>query len=308
MSPMARFARGILWLGVVIAVSVAGSGLVLALDHPQTDAGRPELTARGDALVEPRLAAIAPSLSMLADAANGLAEDGRDALVHLRGQQVDLTRSDLAAGDAVIEKIAVLAPGLKAARDAILTGTSVDAIARGNADRVAQVSDAVDAMARLATSWTAVTAAAPAPIAVLDALAQHDKLVVEATDAARTPDWDTALLRLSDAATSLRRLEDTSAGLKAHGFDVTTLDGWVLRLSDFDGSLVKLYTLLQASNGAMTAEASAALDQVNLAKAALPPDNAGLSVIVSDIGGQRITEALLAIERARGAIEVATGR
>jgi len=89
---------------------------------------------------------------------------------------------------------------------------------------------------------------------------------------------------------------------------VTTLDAWVLRLSDYDSALKKLYTLLQASGGVMTPDATVALENVTKAQAALPPNTTGLTVIVSDIGGGRITQALLEIERARRAIGVAAGR
>jgi molecular chaperone DnaK (HSP70) len=58
----------------------------------------------------------------------------------------------------------------------------------------------------------------------------------------------------------------------------------------------------------MTPEATVALENVTKAQAALPPNTTGLTVIVSDIGGGRITQALLEIERARRAIGVAAGR
>jgi hypothetical protein len=302
------FWRGTLWLAVVVVISVAGSGLVVALDHPQTDAGRPELTAKGDALVTPRLAAMAPAASDLADAADALARNGRDALIHLRSQQVDLTRSDLAAGDEVIAALATLVSSAAAARDTLLEGTSLHSVGTADQDQIAQIDAAVAAAASLPTSWANLAAATPAPTAVLEALAAHDGLVVQATDAARTADWATALQRLVDAAEPVARVSGVSAQLKGKGFDVTTLDGWVLRLTDYDRALGTLYTLLEASKGVMTAEASAALENVNLAQAALPPSTDALSVIVSDIGGQRITEALLEIDRARRAIGLAAGR
>jgi hypothetical protein len=303
-----RFWRGMLWLGVVIVVSVAGSGLVLALDHPETDASRPELTAKGDAIVGPRLAAMSQGLSDLADATDTLAKHGRDALVHLRGQQLDLVRSDLAAGDQVVAQLGTLVASVKAAREGALQGTTLNAIGTANRDRIAQIDAALAASATLPASWAGLASAAPPPIAVLEALAAHDVLVVQATTAGRVPDWLTALQRLSEAAVQLDRVTGMSAQLKANGLDVTTLDAWVLRLSDYDSALKKLYTLLQASGGVMTPEATVALENVTKTQAALPPNTTGLTVIVSDIGGGRITQALLEIERARRAIGVAAGR
>jgi hypothetical protein len=303
-----NFWRGVLWLGVVIIVSVAGSGLVLALDHPQTDAGRPELTARGDALAGPRLTAMMLALSDLADAADSLAKHGRDALGHLRGQQPDQVRSDLAAGDQVVAQLGSVVESIRSARAGVLEGTALDAIGVANQDRIAQIDAALVSEAGLPGSWAGLAAAAPPPIIVLQALAAHDALVVRATAAGRIPDWPTALQRLSEAAIQLDRVRRTSAQVSAKGLDVTTLDSWVLRLSDYDGALAKLYTLLEASKGIVTSEASVALENVRRAQAALPPDTTGLTVIVSDIGGQSITQALLDIERARRAIGVAAGR
>lgn len=303
-----RFWRGVLWLCVVIVVSIAGSGLVLALDHAETDAGRPELTAKGDALVGPRLAAMSPGLSALADATDALARHGRDALIHLRGQELDLVRSELAAGDQVVAQLGTFLASVRAARDSILQGTALNAIGTRNRDRIAQIDAALAAGSTLPTSWLTLAAAAPTPIGVLEALASHDALVVQATAAGRVPDWTTALQRLSEAAVRLDRVTRTSAQLKAKGLDVATLDAWILRLSDYDGALTKLYTLLQSSGGVMTPEASVAVENVRRTQAALPPNTTGLAVIVSDIGGQSITQALLEIERARKAIEVAAGR
>jgi hypothetical protein len=307
-STAARLGRGIFWLGVVLVISVAGSGLVLALDHPQTDAGRPELTARGDVIVGPRLVAMGPALSGLADAADALAKHGRDALIHLRGQQIDLARADLVAGDQVAGQVGTLAATVKAARDTLLDGTTRNPIGTANQDRIAQIDAALTAAVRIPGSWAGLAAAAPSPILVLESLAAHDVLVVQATDAARASDWSTALQRLTDATVPLGRASTISTQLKGRGFDVSTLDGWILRLSDYDAALAKLYTLLQASSGVMTGTSSAALVAVNRAQAALPPDTTGLTVIVSDIGGQRITQALLEIERARRAIGLAAGR
>ncbi len=300
--------RGILWLGVVIMVSISGSGLVLALDHAQTDSSRPELTAKGDALVGPRLAAMTPALSDVADAADTLAGHGRDALLHLRGQQLELVRSDLAAGDQVVARLGTLVASVRAARDGVLAGTTMGWIGTANQDRIAQIDAALSTSVAVPTSWATLTGAAPSPIAVLESLAAHDKLVVQATDAGRTSNWPMALQRLSDATTQLDRVRRTSAQLKAKGFDVTILDEWVLRLADYDSAVVKLYTLLQASRGIITSEAFVALENVRRTQAALPPDTTGLTVIVSDIGGQRITQALLEIELARRAIGVAAGR
>ena len=65
-------------------MAVAGAGLILTLDHPPTDEGRPELTARGHALVAPRLTALEPDLEALAVSGDAVASAGRDTLTRLR--------------------------------------------------------------------------------------------------------------------------------------------------------------------------------------------------------------------------------
>ena len=173
---------------------------------------------------------MAPAAAELADAADALATIGRNALVHLRGQQLDLARSEIAAGDRAVAGMATLVASVTAARRTLLDGTTLASINTTNQDRAAQIDAAITAAGGLPGSWARLAAAAPAPLTVLETLAAHDKLVVQATDAARTSDWTTALRRLSDAAGSAGRVAAISAQLKGKGLDVTTLDGWVARL------------------------------------------------------------------------------
>lgn len=289
-------------------ISIAGAGLVLALDHPQTDAGRPELTARGDAIIGPRLAALAPQDAALADAADGLAAHGRAALLDLRSQKTDAVRSDIAAGDQSLTDLGTAVAALTTSRNGLLDGTSLDRVSGANRDRVGAIDAAIAASALIPAGWQQIGDNAVLPVSVLESLSGHDAAVIAATTSARAADYTTALAHLGDAAAALasaRHLSDLASG---KGRDVSTLTGLILRSSDYDTALTRLYTLLQQSGGVMTPDASAALADVERAQTALPPDTSPLVVIASDLGGNTMTQGLIAIEGARDPIDRAAGR
>ena len=303
-----RTAGVLAWVAVIAILSFGGAGLIVTLDHAQTDAARPELTARGDAIVAPRLNALDPSIASLADSAAALAQHGRDALLHLQGSQLDQVKADLAAGDLALADARAAVESLKQMRATLLDGTSADYINAANQGRIAAVDAAITAADGLADAWGTVADPPVRTATVLGTLAQHDALVIQATGAARASDFSTALARLSDAQTVLataRREADQAAG---KGFETSTLVALIGRDADYDAALTMLYTLLRDSGGLMTDDAIAAKVAVDRAQAALPGNNSVLVVIVGDLGGDAMTSGLLAIERARDPINTAADR
>ncbi len=92
-----------LWFLVLLIVSVAGAGLILSVDHAPTEEGRPELTARGHAIVAPRLDAMDADLQQLAGTGDGIAAAGRDTFTRLRALDTARTQAALDAGDTAVE-------------------------------------------------------------------------------------------------------------------------------------------------------------------------------------------------------------
>lgn len=294
------------WVIVIGVVAFAGAGLVVALDHTQSD--RPELTARGDAVVGPRLDALSPGISTLADASADLASKGRDVLAAMRAFDPDRTRDAVAAGDAALTKALQAAQAVSPGVEHLMNGVAPDHVSVALRQRAGMVGTAVDAAGGLPGAWDEIAGATAMPVLLMSALGDHDRLVLEATDAARAANYDEALSSLTKAREALARATEVRDKAAAAGRDVSTLDGWAVRLADYDAALTRLYRLMVASGGISTPETQPALAQVDAAHAALPKNNDALVIIVDDIGGQDVTRGLLAIEEARGPIDRAADR
>ncbi|MEA2623045.1 MAG: hypothetical protein QOH61_1955 [Chloroflexota bacterium] len=302
---MVRVGGGVAWIVFVVAVAISGAGLALALDHPQTDAGRPELTARGDGLVAPRLAALHPALAELTAAVEDLATHAREASSHLRRRETAEVRSALAAGDASLVGVAVASSRVDAGRRALLDGTSIVALGETTRASVEHLDGALLAARQIPDAWAGIAGGATLPITVLDALTEHDRLVLAATEAARAADYKTAQTRLVEARGALDRARQTAVRAANAGRDATTLTDWIVRSANYDDALTGLYALLIQTGGTVTPEATAALAAVDRAKQALPKDTSALVIIVSDLGGGQVTLGLIELDRLRGAITLA---
>lgn len=300
--------HGLAWTIVIGVVAFAGAGLIVALDHTQSDHDRPELTARGDAAVGPRLEALAPGVSTLADASADLASKGRDVLAAMRAFDPDRTRDAVVAGDAALTQALQAAQAVAPGVEHLMDGVAADHVSVALLQRAGMVGTAVDAAGGLPAAWDQIAGATAMPILLMSALGDHDRLVLEATDAARGANYDEALSSLAKAGDALARVTGLRDKAAAAGKDVSTLDAWAIRLADYDAALTHLYRLMVASGGLPTPDTQAALAQVDAAHAALPKNNDALVIIVDDIGGQDVTRGLLAIEEARGPIDRAADR
>ncbi len=151
---MATVARMAVWCCSI--VSIAGAGLVLSLDHAPTEEGRPELTARGHALVAPRLAAMDTEVQRLATAGDAMAAAGRDTLTRLRALDVADSEAALDAGDMAIDRrLGASRERLAAARATLLDGTSLTALPTSDRLRIGTIDAAIAAAGELPGYWEA---------------------------------------------------------------------------------------------------------------------------------------------------------
>jgi hypothetical protein len=305
--PPARSRANLAWFALIAIVAVAGAGLVTSLDHARTEAGRPELTAHDHALVTSRLAALQPSLAGLATAVDATAGHGRDVLTSLRRLDPTATNAALDAGTAELAALASARGALTASRATLLDGTTTDGTPAGDLVRVAAIDSAITAAGAIPAEWTQVAASVDAPLALLALLDTHDQQVVAAAGSGRAERYPDALSSLGAAGMTLDRARAISAQAARRGLDTATLDSWMGHLAVYDAALSKLYAALESSGGALTTEVQADLAAVDTAQAALPGDRTGLVLIVTDLGGVPITDALLRIEAARGAVDSAAG-
>src|SRR5688572_1475703 len=135
--------RAIAWLGLIVVVAIAGAGLVLSLDHPRTDAARPELTARGHALIAPRLAAIQPTLLALSAAGALLGTSGRGVLSGLRQLDPAAVTAALDAGDTALPALTSEGARLPSLREGLLDGPAAGRLPAADVDRIAAIDAAI---------------------------------------------------------------------------------------------------------------------------------------------------------------------
>ncbi len=298
-----RVGSAVAWLVMLCIVGIAGAGLILTLDHAPTEEGRPELTARGARIVEPRLAAIDADMLQAAAAGDDIAAAGRQTLTRLRSLDPQRVDAALTAGDTAVADLVAARDRIVAARATLLDGTTSTALPAADRVRIGAIDSAIAAVGELPGYWDQVRFAASAPQELVEDLAAHDARVVAATDAGRAGQWADALARLSNASRYLGLAQAVRETAHQQGLDVTTLDDLLDRLATYDTALTDLYSALQASDGRTTRASSAAEARVNTAQAELPQDQTALVVIVSDLAGPTITPTLLSIESARGALE-----
>jgi len=303
-----RVVRWALWSVLVLVGAVAAAGLVVSLDHPVSGGARPELTARDAAILAPRLAAIDAPLERLAGAARSMSGAGREVLVQLRALDVAAVAAALTAGDLALGAMTEAAAEARAVGTGLLDGLGVgDGLPAADRERVAAIGSALDAVDGLADAWSDVARASVAPTALLTALRAHDAAVVRAAELGRGEQYPRALAALADAAAALAEATDVRDAADRAGRDMALLDGWLVRLTDYDAALVALYRELRASGSVRTPVVEAALAAVTAAQAALPETQDGLVIAITDIGAADVTPALLTIEDGRGAIEAALG-
>jgi hypothetical protein len=290
------------WIAFVVILAICGAGLILTFDHAQNDADRPELTARGDTIVAPRLAALEPAVAQLSSDANAIAQQSRTLYGHLRARDTDAVRADTTAGDQLVAQFAADLAPVEAGRADLVDGTTMSAISEANRTEVQAINAAATAAEQLNAAWTGITGAASLTDVVIDALAQHDSAVLNATAQARNADYSGALNGLAMAKTALDRATTVADDADTIGLDTSTLRGLIDRNNSYDAALTALYTILDGNGGVMTPDAQQAFDVVQQAQAALPDNGTALTVIVSDIGGQQVTLGMIALDQLRGTI------
>lgn len=155
-SGTARVLRGLGWIVATVLIAVGGAGLVVAIDHPATGSGRPELTARGDAAFAAAMPAVRDALERLGSAADALAESGREAASALRAGNASAARAHIADGEGTLATARVAADDLAAARDELMRRVGDARLGAAAQQRLASVQASLDAAAQLPDAWGGV--------------------------------------------------------------------------------------------------------------------------------------------------------
>ena len=157
---------------------------------------------------------------------------------------------------------------------------------------------ALDATDGLDLSWLRLSVGSVAAAEMSTALAEHDRLIGQATDRGRLAKYADALKLIDQADTELT----TARGIRnqlVNTVDVSVLDDWIARNADYDVALRKLYDAISKVGKKVTPATRAAVKAEAAARTRLPPDTRGLVVIMAEIGRGGMNGAVIAIEEAR---------
>jgi hypothetical protein len=300
---LVRLVRAIAWTALAVLIALGSAGIVASANQPPGSAGRPELTAAGDAAMEPALDAATQDLATLADEVEALGTTARRALGQVTAGDTASLQETIAQGTALLDRVGALAARLDGSLAAIPYADDqwelhVSAALHRRYDELATVSGVTRG---LAGDWAAFTGRSLDAARLGALLARHDEETAAAAARGSDGRYKDAISRLdaSDAVLAeARGLRDRLAATT----DVATLTAWIDRNADYDAALRDLYKALIASNARVTPAVRRAFEGEQAARAQLPGDTRAVVVIMSDIAQGGLNQAVIAIEEARGVL------
>ena len=301
-----RTGLAIAYGAIMLAVALGGAGVVAMWSHPPGTDARAELTWHGDSTLAPELDSAQGDLATVAADVDRLSVLARGALATLSADDQTAFADAISEGGTVAAAIQTSSAALRASLAALPGADPADAILYGSAvlGRRASMINALEATEGLGRSWAILTAGGLQASHVIALLADHDTTVAAAAAQGRAAKYADALVTLKTAMTMLDTA-DTIRNQLANSADVSTLDQWIGRNRRYDKALTALYAALRDSGGKVTTKVKIAFNEEIAARAELPPDTRGLVVIIADIGRGGLNQAVIAIEQARGRLDLA---
>ncbi|MBI2777293.1 MAG: hypothetical protein HYX57_08580 [Chloroflexi bacterium] len=294
------------WVLAILVLAFGGAGIVAQWSHPPGTAARAELTWHGDQALEPSLVQAQADLVAVAADVDRLSVLARGALAAVTSDDQAPFKAALDDGAGVARAIRDASAELRADLDALPGDSPGDGIAYSGdvIGRRAAMLAALEATEGLGRSWALLTAGSLAASDVIGLLSRHDITVAAAAAEGRAQNYEGAIAILAQATGMLDRATEIRDQL-ANTADVSTLDDWIGRNRRYDEALATLYRALWDANGLVTPAVRDAYAEEGRARALLPPDTRALVVIVADIGRGGLNQAVIAIEQARGRLNLA---
>lgn len=303
---LARLGYLVVFGGLLLAIAFGSAGIVALWAHPPGTAARAELTWKGDAELGHALDASQVDLVSIATATDRLSVLARGAIGALTADDPGPFGAALTEGATVATSIERDSAALRDHLSSLPGAGTFDVLHYAGeltARRLSLIT-ALDATQGLGRSWATLTAGGLRASALLGLLAAHDTTVGTAAAEGRAGTYeaaistlDTAIAHLDDAVVIRDQLANTT--------DVSTLDEWIQRNRTYDEALRALYAAFRDSGGVINDAVRAAYVQEGDARAALPPDDRGLVVIIADIGRGGLNQAVIAIDQARARLTLA---
>ena len=308
-SLIGRAIRGLFWTAIFAVLAAGGAGLVGQAWHPPGSPVRAELTYPGDAALDARLDAATAGLAEIADEVEVLADAAKSALAEVTSSESERLRAAVERGDEAATTIEASAAELRLALADLPGDGPTATIEYSNATLVRRsgVLAAIEAASGLAVHWRQVAARATETANLTTQIARHDQTVLAAAADGRERRYQRAMRILDEALLLVVDIQSRRARLIA-GSEGTVLDEWIIRSRNYDTALRSLYAALRdcsCPGGPFTVEVQFANRDERLAFEQLPPDRRTIIVIVSEVAAGGLTDAVIAIEDARGQIETA---
>jgi len=300
-----RAIRGIVWTALFAVLAAGAAGLISQASHAPGSDAREELTAEGDAVLDARLDPASVRLQSISDDVDSLAEAAKTALEEISSSDPSKLQDSLAQGGELAGRIDSETRALLGTL-AGLPGEEPDAALRygtGTLQRRAAILAALDAAASLNAQWLQVTSNAAAVSNLITLIDGHDQAVLAAAAKGRKARYAEAAAGLDDAILAVANVKAERDKLIADS-GPTVLDEWIDRNGSYDLALQALYqALVQSKGNPQTAKVQAARRAERKAFEQLPPDRRTIIVIVAEAARGGLTQAVLAIEDARGRID-----
>jgi hypothetical protein len=293
----------IAWVALALLIAFGSAGIVATMNHAPGTAARPELTAAGDAEMEPALDAATGDLETLATALDTLGATARVSLTQVVAGDIEALRRTLLDGTRGVAEVQGLTTELEQSLAAV-PYTGEDWALHVSADlrhRFDELASTTGVTAGVGADWSSLTERSIDAARLTTFLTSHDEQTAAAAKLGSEGKYKDALAQLdvSDATIAESR---SLADRLAASTDVSTLRAWIDRNANYDVALRALYEALAKSGARVNAEVRTAFDQEQLARAQLPGDTRALVVIMSDIAQGGLNQAVIAIEEARGSL------
>jgi len=293
------------WLALAFGLALGSAGVVAASEHSPSSSGRPELTWAADQALTTRLDDSVRELALLNQDVSSLSTQARATLSSLTDVNEVTLKAAWDAGANDLNSIDAEAADLNTMLDcATLAATSATTLAEEySPDLVNQyqlVCAAVASVAPIDGDWQAMVDSSKTAFEVVDDIESHDSIATEALQLATQGRYPDAIAKLDEASSAIADATAIANSL-AQVTDVSTLQTWLTRTTNWDDAARLLWQTTIDSKGLITIQVTAALKDESAARALLPDNNSVLQVVLYEIAGNMTSDGI-SIETARGAL------
>lgn len=286
------------WTALLVIISLSGAGLVVAADR-QHGAARPELFWEAETRYGPLIDSAWTQVRPASEALAKVSAAGGDALGTLQSLDPLSAEDHMNAGDSAVQALSDLDTDMAPVSGAAFAQIERWRLSPERQAQLAAIDSAVAAARTVPGEWPVLASTGRTMSQALQALLNHDGLVLGAARSSGESEWDEALELLGQAATELDAASAARDALAAQG-DVATLTDLLDRYAAHDAALASLFTYVRDTGLQDGDEFDRLRSAVDSAQAALPGSDDVLAVVVRESTAPALTAALLRIEQARG--------